>query len=156
MSWSSVHFGKYKSKSLPQIIFSDPDWFFWAYEDNRFESKGILYNEAQDIYNKSRNIKIPENNGVKMIAEYVIHPDTMKFAQLDLVPPDRPEHIGSSPNHRIDTIDLSFPWQMAKYDKLGNKLMLSYVKYYLFGSENYKMTKKRCEAFFDDNDNFTI
>jgi len=156
MSWSLVHFGKHKGKTLPQIVFSDPDWFFWAYENNVFESKGILYNEAQDIYNKACNIIIPEINGEKMIAEYVIHPSTAKFAEMALVPSDRPKHNGSSPTYRKDTIDLSVPRQIAEYDKQGCKLMLSSVKFYLFGSENFKMTKKRCEEFFDDDDNFNI
>ena len=30
MSWSTVPFGKYKGKTLPEIIVCDLDWFFWA------------------------------------------------------------------------------------------------------------------------------
>jgi len=30
MAWSTLPFGKHKGKTLPQIVFADPDWFFWA------------------------------------------------------------------------------------------------------------------------------
>lgn len=32
MPWSIVSFGRHSERTLPQIIFSDPDWFFWAIE----------------------------------------------------------------------------------------------------------------------------
>jgi len=44
MAWSILPFGKHKGKTLPQIVFTDPDWFFWAMEENVF--KGPLKREA--------------------------------------------------------------------------------------------------------------
>jgi hypothetical protein len=29
MSWSVVPFGRYRGKTLPEIIVRDLDWFFW-------------------------------------------------------------------------------------------------------------------------------
>lgn len=41
MPWSVVNFGpKFKGKTLPQIIFDDPDWFFWGIEKDIFSNKG--------------------------------------------------------------------------------------------------------------------
>jgi hypothetical protein len=33
MEWEIIDFGKFKgkNKTLPQILFNDPDWFFWQY-----------------------------------------------------------------------------------------------------------------------------
>ncbi len=30
------------------------------------------------------------------------------------------------------------------------------LKYYLFGSEKARLTRRRCERFFEDNDNFDL
>ena len=45
-----VDFGKHKGKTLPQILCSDPDWFFWAMENNVFRNKGALQSEAKDLH----------------------------------------------------------------------------------------------------------
>ena len=39
MNWSTSYSGKSKGKSLPQVIFSDQDWFYWAVEAEIFEGK---------------------------------------------------------------------------------------------------------------------
>jgi hypothetical protein len=156
MSWSEVYFGKHKGKTLPQILFSDPDWFFWACDNNVFANKGLLNKESENVYNKAINIRIPKIKGKKMVAEYVIHRPTMKFTEMVLVPKNQQMYSGSSPTYRENVIDLSFPRQIAGYDKLGCKLLVSSVKYYIFGNRKYKMTKKRCEEFFNNNDNFKI
>jgi hypothetical protein len=38
MAWSTLNFGKHAGKTLPQIVFADPDWFFWAIETNVFKA----------------------------------------------------------------------------------------------------------------------
>ena len=58
MAWTVVQFGKYRGKTLPQIIFTDPDWFFWAVENDTFKS-AALKAEASDIRRKATRIKIP-------------------------------------------------------------------------------------------------
>ncbi len=49
---------------------------------------------------------------------------------------------------------LLVPRSVKTYDKLSYRLFLKDLKFYLFGSSSYKMTKKRCEAFFDDDQPF--
>ncbi len=49
MPWSVVDFGKHQGKTLPQIVFIDPDWFFWAIEESVFSTKGSLRDEAAAI-----------------------------------------------------------------------------------------------------------
>jgi hypothetical protein len=152
MSWTILNFGKYKGKTLPQVLFSDPDWFFWAIEDGILKDRGpVLHEEAIDLNYKARNIKI--GSGLK--AEYSKYRPTMKFAGLELVPQGSPLHQGSTPTSRKDVIDLSVPRKMARgRDVFGNRLMLASVKYCLFGSKSVRMTKKCCEDFFDNPDNF--
>ncbi|MFQ6076685.1 MAG: hypothetical protein ACE5Z5_11215 [Candidatus Bathyarchaeia archaeon] len=156
MAWTPLWFGKHRGKTLPQVLFSDPDWFFWAVENNVFEDKGVLAKEAEEIDFKARHIRIPNEEGEDLVAEYLIHPSTGKFGDMNVVLRSQPLHEGASPAHRKDVIDLSFPRQIAPYDKLGCKNLLSSVKYYLFGCSSYRMTRTRCEAFFDDDTKFVL
>ena len=157
MIWSEVNFGKYrgKGKTLPQILFSDPDWFFWAIDDNVFQNKGSLYSEAKDLDYKARNIKIPDNEHGILVVEYVIHRPSEKFSHFEVVPANQPIHSGSSPTHRKTVIDMSFPRQLKGYDKLGCKKFLSFLKVYVFGNMPVTFTKKKCEDFFNNPDNFS-
>jgi len=152
MPWSIVKFGKHLGKTLPQIVFSDPDWFFWAIEEDVF--KGSLSGEAKVIYVRARAIRIPNNNTGDLVAEYFVHPPTGRFYHMEIVPVSQPRHEGSSPSFRSDVIDLSVPRQIASYDKLGCRSLLSSVKDVLFGSKSARMTQERCGAYFDESTNF--
>lgn len=155
MNWSTLEFGKYRGKTLPQVLFRDPDWFFWAMEKDVFRNKGrILYQEAKELSRKARNIKIPSRYPPDSVVEYWIHEPTDKFVRLGIVPRTRLPHMGSSPTFRKETIDLSVPRQIAPYDKLGCKCLLDCVINILFEYNYAKMTKKRCEDFFDNSNNF--
>lgn len=157
MSWITLDFSKkHKGKTLPQIIFSDPDWFFWAYEEKAFDDNVIMYSEAKQIYKKSRSILIPNNSRNLYEVEYLIHPNTNNFAEFRIVEKNKPIHIGSSSTIRKDVIDFEVVRKIQGYDKTGYKLFLICFKYIFFGSRDYVMTKKRCEVFFENNKNFAI
>lgn len=94
MPWLAVNFGQHSGKILPQIAFCDPDWFFWAIEGNVF--KGRLSLEAKEIDAKARSIRIPNNKAGDLIAEYVVHQPTGKFAHMRIVPASQPNHEGAS------------------------------------------------------------
>ena len=154
MPWSIVYFSKYKGKTLPQIIFSDPDWFFWAIENAVFQNKGPLALEADDLARKAKAIRIPDTEGDARLAEYIIHRPTGKFSRMDIIPADRKNDRGSSPSFRKPVTDLSVPRMTARYDKLGCRSLLSSVKYILFGRKSVRMTQQRSEEFFDNPNNF--
>lgn len=154
MSWTKIDFGKYQGLTLPQVIFKDPDWFFWAISKNSFKDRPELNFEAVDLNKKARLIKVPQSGKEKMVVEYWIHPLTRKYSHFDLVPQSRPHHVGSSSTYRSNVIDLSFPRRIAPYDKLGCRSLISSLKYHLFGNKRVRMTQQRCEDFFDDPQNF--
>lgn len=152
MTYTQLDFGKYKGKTLPQILFKDPDWFFWAYENNVFENRGCIKDEADDINFKARNIRVPQKDEERQLhAEYWFDPKTKKFTHMELVPESRPR-----PNHTIRryVIDLSVPRQVASYDKCGCKNLIKSLKKCLFGNIRERMSKAKCEQFFDNPDNF--
>ena len=154
MTWETLTFGKHSGKTLPQILFTDPDWFFWAVESGVFNKRAHLASEAAILNTRARNIKIPPSEHKAPVVEYLIHHPTMKFSHFDIVPSERNLHEGSSPAFRSSVIDMSVPRQVAPYDKLGCKSLIASLKYYLFGSKSARVTKERAEAFFADAANF--
>ncbi len=154
MAWTELWFGRHEGETLPQVVFHDPDYFFWAIEDGVFENKWMLKEEAEEIYQKATSIRIPVRGAEELVAEYGIHPRVRGCVGLDLVPKSRPEHQGSTQTVRKPVIDMSFPRRVAHYDKSGYRHFVSSLKFHLFGDSNCPLTKQRCEAFFDDPGNF--
>jgi hypothetical protein len=149
--WSKLNFGKHQGKSLPQVILTDPDWFFWATETRVFDNWPALRAEANDILRKATQIKIPKPDPKKWEIEYIMQPDG-KFSRFQIVEATRPSHVGSSITARDTHLDLSFVRRRNAYDKVGNKRMLQCFKHYYF--RNASLTKRRCEGFFTNSKNF--
>ena len=63
--WSLLEAGKYAGRSLPQILFMDPDYFFWAVEKKVFQ--GRLAAQAAELARKARHIKIPKTRPRKLV-----------------------------------------------------------------------------------------
>lgn len=152
--WTPLDFGKHKGKTLPQVIFADPDWFFWAVEKGTFKNRERLLTEARDIDRKARFIRIPQTGTERMVAEYRVDRTSHKYSNLEIVPESRPRDSGFT--ERLHVLDLSFPRRQSKYDKSGGSSLLSSVKEILFDGKVPRMTKKRCEEFFNDNSRFDL
>lgn len=156
MIWTVLNFGKHKGNSLPQIMFTDPHWFYSAFEDGTFDDRGDLRAEADDIFYKSTTIKIPQKGKETLVAEYRIHAEPQNSIGFKFVDQGRLLSECTSTVFRRFVIDLSIPGKIDGYNKLGYKIFLMNLKYYLFGSEKIKLTKERCEEFFNNNDNFYL
>ena len=141
-------FGKFTGKTLPQVVFADLDYFFWLHDENILH--GRLRLEAEEIHRKATAIRLPQPG---LVAEYTYHP-ALGFFGVDLVPENRAAHEGSARTTRLPFFNLSVPRMAAPYDKAGGRLLVRSVKFHLFGDPNFKMTRQRCEEFFDDDDNF--
>ena len=154
MAWQTYEIGKWRGskKSLPQIILTDPDWFFWACEEGPLKTNA----RAQKLYERARAIKVPQRfPGKTAVAEYFIHPPTGKFAGVQLVPSDRPAHEGSSATWRRAVLDLRAARDIKGYDKTGGAILVSAVKAIIFPGKA-RVTRNMCESFFDDDANFDI
>lgn len=154
MTWTHLSFGKHKGKTLPQVLWNDPDWFFWAVENDVFHKRPSLKSESADLNSKARRIRIPDGIVDDPEVEYLVHPPSEKFGAFDIVSVDKPTHEGSSPAYRKKVIDLSVPRSIADYDKTGYKLFFQSLKFYIFGKSSARVTKQRAEAFYDDPGNF--
>ena len=100
MSWTSLNFGKHKGKTLPQVMFNDPDWFFWAFEVRVFEQGGLLKSEAARIHAKATSIRIPQVGSEQLQVEYTFYYSNHTSVGFEVVEKSRPPHDGSSPTVR--------------------------------------------------------
>jgi len=155
--WTIVDFGKHKGLSLPQILFTDPDWFFWALEEDAFSQSpsyaALLSEQAQELYRKARSIVIPKKEGVTMMAENIYDPMTGRYDRLEIVPETRKAHEGASPTLRREVIDMLLP-RDSNYNKAGFRGLLEPLSRYVLGKDLTTLTKEDCEAFFENNANF--
>jgi len=154
MNWTQVTFGKHKGNTIPQIMFGDPDWFYWACENGAF--KGNLLQEAKYVHARACAIRIPEKDGEKRLVEYTIDWPTGKFGTMAIIPEAQSAGLGASSTSRGKVIDMRVPRNIAKHDKTGYKNFIFALKAILFGDPGYRMTKRRCEEFFEDDRNFAL
>ncbi len=152
MYWTTIKFGEHKGKTLPELLMSDPDYFFWIVEEEVFYEGCRLDKEAKELDRKARAIKIPQAYGEEMEAEYRFHKGS--FVSLKIVPKSTFEY-GSSETIRREVIDMSIPRLYKNYDKPGNQLYLKTIKRLLFGN-GVRVTKRMCEEFFADDGNFLL
>lgn len=152
MNWTPLKFSKHKGKTLPQVMFLDPDWFFYLWYKGGFDNNSYYHDQAMAIYAKATSIRIPQNKQEMIEVEYNFHDG--KSIGFDLVPASRPQHHGSTQTIRSDHIDMSIPHNVANYDKLGYKLFLRSLKLYFFSNASMHMTRDRCEEFFKDDTKF--
>ncbi len=154
MAWTTIKTGDFAGKTLPRVLFLDPDWFFYCMEKHGFTGSGDLAWEAEYLDKRARSIRIPRDRDGDFIVEYDIHPDTGSFCGVWIVPRTNDWNVGATNTLLRDTIDMSIPHQIKHNHKDSNQMFISRLKEILFGSSRVPMTKKRCEEFFDDPKNF--
>ena len=153
-NWNDLRFGKHQGKTLPHIVFIDPCWFMWAYRDEKIfnKSRKPLREQADYVYKRSCNIRIPNNpNGTKVVRYYC----NMYGVANDFSVTRASDNLSNSAltDH---TIDLSFPHLTGPVDVKVIQPFIRSLKFYLFGSEKARLTRRRCERFFEDDDNFDL
>jgi hypothetical protein len=148
--WTSLDFGKHETKTLPQIVIADSDYFFWACEKAIFKTDP-LRTEAALICQRATHIKILDAAVGTVKVLYGINSGVGKLERVWIVPVDSPEE-DEGLSYRLDYFDLSVPRRLAAYDKAGSKLLMEAVKEVVF--RGAKLTKPRIESFFNDPRNF--
>jgi hypothetical protein len=145
MSWSVVPFGKYRGKTLPEIIVRDLDWFFWMLPT----FYGRLGTEARDLARKARAIKIPKGHRRKLEVEYRFDVDN-RFCGFAFV---KAESWHSRWTMRLSHVDLAWPLRGKKYNKRAGRILIRDFRLNYFGKHK-RLTKQRCEEFFSNDRNF--
>ncbi len=150
---SSIDFGRHQGRLLPHLLFTDPDYFFWACEADVF--RGMLAVEATRVHRRATSIRIPTRHGTETVVEYTVGPSG-RFEGLNLCPATMTCERGGSSSFTKRVIDMSVPRAMHNYDKGGGKILVRDVKLIVFGDANLRMTSKRAGEFFADDANFVL
>jgi hypothetical protein len=145
MIWTTVPFGKHQGKTLPQIVIDDPDWFFWILP----RLYGHLKIEADELGHKASRIKILQKSPRKWLVEFrFVH--GKGFCGFDIVRAD--SFMDPKWSIRLPYLDFSLVRSHKAYDKKGYKNLIRDFRNLYFDGRN--LTKKRCEVFFGNDDNF--
>jgi hypothetical protein len=140
-----VPFGRYRGKTLPEIIVLDLDWFFWMFP----KLYGRLGTEARNLARKARTIKIPKGNRLKLEVEYRYDVDD-RFCGFAFV---KAEAQRSQWTMRLSHLDLAWPLRGKKYNEQASRILIRDFRLNYFGKHK-RLTKQRCEEFFSNDKNF--
>ncbi|MDP7202414.1 MAG: hypothetical protein QGI50_15930, partial [Dehalococcoidia bacterium] len=88
MVWTPLGFKKHRGKTIPQVVFTDPDWFFHMYENRRFEGRHAV--EAEEIYKRATSIKVRQDGKEELVADYFRNPVTDRFYGISIGPQSSP------------------------------------------------------------------
>ncbi|MGH6671793.1 MAG: hypothetical protein ACRECV_07440 [Xanthobacteraceae bacterium] len=125
MSWSTVPFGKYNGKTLPEIIVGDLDWFYWALT----RLYGWLGEEAQFLARRAQAIRIPRRDWANCEIEYQ-YDRGGGFRGFRVVEVDNP--LYSKWATRLPHLDLSLACHGKSYDKGSGRRMIRDFSHQLF------------------------
>ena len=156
MIWKTINFGKHEGKTLPQVLFTDPDWFFWSMDKGIWKNKNSsLQEEFYFIYERAKKIAIPDNENGDLVIEY--NESNGSLYGFDIVEKDAPPHMGSTRTYRGSSLlNLEIPRNRKGYNKQGYKHFMSDFKSKILKKPKVKFTKKLCESFFEDESNFKV
>ena len=148
---TDLDFGKYRGKTLQQVMLRDPDYVFWAYEKNLFKRKPPLAAKAAELVVKAKNIKIPVPDPENWCVIY-FRDGRGALADVWIIPKSELKHY--TEEYSLLCIDLSIPRQWKNYDKYGGQIMIKVLKKEIFKEEHIRFTKQRCDDFFANPQNF--
>ena len=146
--WRPMPFGKYEGRTLPQVLLKDPDYFFWLLREGAL--KGALAIQAKRLAKKACRIRIPREPAEAFVVDYFFNSEN-QFSCFSIIPKDAYQ----SPHvvYRLNHIDFSIIRNHKEYAKGEYKRFLRDFRRVFFGDKSARMTKERCEEFFD-GDNF--
>lgn len=153
MSYNVLVFGKHKGRTLPYVIFNDPDWFFYMYHNEGLF--GRYANEADELYIKATHIRIPgrdDNNPLE--AEYVVDDDSGGLEDFSIVHEEEYQDNFGVKTYRKNAINIGYAIEISTRDGVSRQLLKKRLKSYLFGDAKIRLTTNMCEAFFDNAENF--
>ena len=157
-NWLDLRFTKYKGRSLPEIIFLDPNWFFWSCEQKIFKANinEMLVSQADSLFKKATHIKPPFIGKGRPVVQYFVNQRNGKFAQIKVVSDTiMPSELGVTPIFTKTAIDWSIPRNLNFNDKEGTESIVRRTKILYFGVD-FHMSRARAEEFFDDDRRFDM
>lgn len=169
MNWSKINFGTNKkvlNKTLPQIMFIEPDWFYTQYEYKDSFLRKKFAKEAEMIYKRSRTLKPLNGHYIKYFlfcdgtsdgfSPISIQEAETKFKEC-IETGNYCQDIGMFDSQQfmiMKRLDMRYPKFLQNYDKKSYKIFLNEIKEYL--SLSKRITEEKAIEFFENDDNFIL
>jgi hypothetical protein len=155
IAWTPLPGGKYTGKTLPQVLFADPDYFYYLYSPDPRSFSEVRW-QADVIAERAKHIAIPPAHGAKQVAEYFLNEgDHRRFEGVVLMPETQKLPLPVKSKGRKDVFDLSYPRLIAPHDGNAGKRLVEQVKEFVLHDRWLRMNKRLCEQFYDDPSKFT-
>jgi hypothetical protein len=149
MIWTPLNFGKHSGRTLPQIVLSDPNWFFWAVSKGVFHGRLEFEGEADVLALRARNIRIPKRQPKEWEVEYRWDRDG-RFLGFNFVKAKGSFHHPLF--SRLPHLNLAYIRRESVHDIRDCRQLIRDFRCLYF--EGLNLTKGRCEQFFGNEQNF--
>jgi hypothetical protein len=150
MEWTGVPQKKHKGKTLPQIAFHDPYYLMWLITEATLYGPLVL--EADKM--RRRVSRIILKGRKRRSYEFAWDFDPWEFRGVYVALPVPPKTRQPRDGERTQFLDLGMLKSHGRFAKADYKLFRAQIIEILFGDPSRKMTKKRCEGFFNNPRNF--
>ena len=148
--WTTLNFGKHAGQTLPQVVLSDPNWFFWVVSKRVFDGRPEFEAEADALESRARNIRIPKRHPKEWAVEYRWDRDD-RFLGFHFV--EAKGSFEAPLSSRLPHLDLAYVRRGYIHDIRDCRQLIRDFRFLYF--EGLNLTKGRCEQFFDNERNFT-
>lgn len=146
--WTIIDEGKYEGLTIPELVFGDLGYFYWAISVGLFE--GQLKLEADSVESRLKHIKLPLTVSPNSI--FVIQLRNGMFYDFSI------QEKGSVKGNKSDLkiashLDVSLVSCPGFHTERPRKKMLERVKQYLFTKEPHELGRKDYQVFLGNPDN---
>jgi hypothetical protein len=159
--WLPMRIGKHKGKTLPQIVFKDPSYVVWLYQNDvllpeiyKNEYQYHIAHQLEVIHNRMTRIKPP--TGCKFA---IVIDDASVFRKFIALrkgqSPKKPLKSGWKIVQRLDLLDIGI-LSRFKNPKRGFERMCRCLTKYCFGDADAEIDAKACEKFIEDDAKFDL
>ena|ERR1700722_3200803 len=143
MRWTRMPFGKYKEKTLPEIIATDLDYFLHIQPKLQWH----LGVEGRILLRRLCSIRIPRHLKRYVVEVYFDRGEVRGFSLVKRKCRLAHEAV------RFDHLDMSLARPGPHWAKRDCQKMIECFRRWYFGARKY-ITKRRIEGFFSDTRNF--
>ena len=149
MTWRVLRFGKHRGKTLAQVLFADPNWFFWARGSGVFQC-GAHSDEADFLARRARRVLVPRDGAPGRVV-YFLDASSGKLADVDVNADPGAEELCVRVS---EFLSFEMAYIINAHDKVGSQILVREIKATVFGSASCRVTRERADQFFSDDRNF--
>lgn len=154
---TTIGFGRYETLTLAQVVLRDPQYFFWAHDRGHFNRCPCLQRMADLIAYRATRIRVLALGGLERAVGYRRRGPSGRLKGIRVCLPTAALYEQTEEwDYWSSAIDLSVAFRFGHYDKIGGRRLVKAVKEFAMGNRDIRLTRARCEAFFNEAANFYL